>query len=260
MLPRIFHTHWLSQYIPAAFVTRADANVLKKDATTTLTNPSNVPQRALAEGRDLDERRGRGERDLELSLYLQEQINYFKSKGDVDHLLAAQTCQCSQSPHHMTFVFWNSWPLLPFLHSAFGPQQISILHIFFTSSHSTSPSAHVPFFILLINEEADISCLWVAQVTPEISWPGAKPRAQLKRMAAAGLRRFCSRRVTQWDSNRRLGVNTGDGGGSTTQQSGEKVGRAGAERGVSAGVISFEHLPDADGWEEEALEIIYTWE
>lgn len=104
MLPGIFHTYWLSQYISAAFVTRADAVELKKDATTTLTNPSNVPQRALAQGRDLDEKRGREERDLELSLYLQEQINYFKSKGDVDRLLAAHACQRSPSPHHMTLL------------------------------------------------------------------------------------------------------------------------------------------------------------
>lgn len=172
MLPSIFHTHWLSQYITAAFVTRADANVLKKDATTTLTNPSNVPQRALAEGRDLDERRGREERDLELSLYLQEQINYFKSKGDVDRLLAAQTCQCSQSPHHMTFVFWNSlspqcvWP----------SANKHIAHILYFIWLYLLVSQ---FFIILINEEAGISCLRVAQVTPEISWPGAKPRAQL---------------------------------------------------------------------------------
>lgn len=40
------------------------------------------------------------ERDLELSFYLQEQINYFKSKGDVDRLLAAQACRCSQSASH----------------------------------------------------------------------------------------------------------------------------------------------------------------
>lgn len=103
MLPGIFHTYWLSEYITATFVTRADATKLKKDATTQ-TNPSNVPQRALAQGRDLDEKRGREERDLELSLYLQEQINYFKSKGDVDHLLAAHACQCSQSPQRMMFL------------------------------------------------------------------------------------------------------------------------------------------------------------
>lgn len=59
-----------------------------------------MPPKALAQGRDLDEERGRAERDLELSLYLQEQINYFKSKGDVDRLLAAQACQCSPSASH----------------------------------------------------------------------------------------------------------------------------------------------------------------
>lgn len=104
MHPGIFHTYWLPEYITATFVTRADATELKKDATTTQTNPSNVPQRALAQGRDLDEKRGREERDLELSLYLQEQINYFKSKGDVDRLLAAHACQCSQSPRRMAFL------------------------------------------------------------------------------------------------------------------------------------------------------------
>lgn len=50
--------------------------------------------------------------------------------------------------------------------------------------------------------------------------------------------------MAQWDNNKGLTVNTGDGGrkggGSTTQQSGEKVGHAGAERAGSDGLISFE--------------------
>lgn len=93
---------------------------LSKDATTTLTNPSNVPPKDLAQGRDLDEKWGREERELKLSLYLQEQINYFKSKGDVDRLLATQVCQCSQSASHDVSLLKF---LVSFLHSALAPSK-----------------------------------------------------------------------------------------------------------------------------------------
>lgn len=137
---------------------------LKKDATTTLTNPSNVPPKALAQGRDLDEKRGREERDLELSLYLQEQINYFKSKGDVVRLLAAQACQCSQSASHDVSLlkFFASLSISP---QCIWPQEnnyiapiLYIIPLYLLICSCTS--------LILISEEASLS---VARVTPELA-------------------------------------------------------------------------------------------
>lgn len=60
--------------------------------------------------------------------------------------------------------------------------------------------------LIVIKEEASLSCLRVAPVMPEIAGPGANPGAQLKEMAAA------EALFAQCDSNKGLTVNAGDGG------------------------------------------------
>lgn len=112
--------------------------------------------------------------------------------------------------------------------------------------------------LILINEEASISCLSVAGVhrrSPDQEQSQDAIKTDGSRGGAVHTEWHSGPIIMDWVSTQVMGKK---GGGSTMQQNGGKVGRAEAERGGSGG--SLLNAGDGDGWEEEALQIIYTWE